>query len=232
MIKINLIPERQRIRSSPINRILLALSLIILIACIGGYIDLTYNDMAKKSQIANTEAIYGILSQSKEKINMLNKYKQFKDAKSGQLIKFTEQRVPWYALLSELSIVVPRQVKILTLNGGGQIVQTNTAKAGDGKDKPATDSKGGIKQQNDDKQSAQPPVQKVVAVNDNGTHIIMTCEAESYAVVAQFVDILNNSKRFTKPIISGLTSNSKADEKANIKNNKVKFSVDITANFK
>ena len=141
MIKINLIPERQRIRSSPINRILLALSMIILIACIGGYINMTYNDMAKKSQIANTEAIYGILSQSKEKINILNKYKQFKDAKSSQLIKFTETRVPWYALLSELSIVVPRQVKILTLNGGGHIVQTNPAVAEVAKGKTAANSK-------------------------------------------------------------------------------------------
>ncbi|MEI6287085.1 MAG: hypothetical protein WCP79_11330 [Bacillota bacterium] len=225
MIKINLIPVRQRIRSSPINRILLACSLLILIGCIGGYINIIYNDMAKTSQIANTEAIYGILSQSKEKINTLNRYKQFKDAKSGQLIKFTDQRVPWYALLSELSIVVPRQVKILSLNGGGQIVQATAAKPDDAKGKPATDS---TKQPTDAKQATPP----IVAANDNGTHIIMTCEAESYAVVAQFVDILSSSKRFTKPLISGLTSDSSSDGKNDVKNSRVKFSVDITANFK
>lgn len=226
MIKINLIPERQRIRSSPINRILISLSMLILIVCTVLYVNQMVIEMNKKSQIANTEAIYGILSQSKEKINMLNKYKQFKDNKSGQLVKFTEQRVPWFALLSELSVVVPRQVRILTLNGGGQIVQTSVIKTDVGKDKAAKDSKTAAKA------DAKPVEQPAAVSPDNGTHIIMTCEAESYAVVAQFVDILNSSKRFTRPLISNLSSESKDEGKATGKNAKVKFTVDITANFK
>ena len=224
MIKINLIPARQRIRSSPINRIVIAIAMAIVVGCIFLYLNQVIDDLNKRNQLANTEVVFGILNQSKDKISLLNKYNQFKDAKGAQLIKFTEQRVPWYALLSELSLVLPQQVRVVSVNGGGMVVSASDAAKAEAAKTPAKPG---------DKTPATPaPAANAAVPADFTTHIILNCESDSYAVIAQFIDILNKSKRFTKPVVSGLTRGNKSAATGEVNLDTIQFSVDITASFK
>jgi Tfp pilus assembly protein PilN len=110
MIRINLLPQEERVAKQSFTVAYMAVGLLVLFLCAGWYGYGVYQVWSLENSLHDTANRYELLRPTQEKMQAVNAKQQQIDAKNNILLALTQERKSSYVIVTHLAAITPPQV--------------------------------------------------------------------------------------------------------------------------
>ncbi|MCE5285864.1 MAG: PilN domain-containing protein [Pelosinus sp.] len=110
MIRINLLPQGERISTSPVKIILTGISALVCVVLLALYGYGVYCQMSIEKQMQDVRERERVLEPVREQMEAANNKQAAIKKKSNILDALTKERKPWYTIVAHFSTVTPQNV--------------------------------------------------------------------------------------------------------------------------